>query len=224
MRSVSRVAAVRNSYLPSWVWAALIGAAFAAAGRPAAGLVVCPGDCDGDGQVTVTEIVAAVDAALAAAPPACGTLDTDGDGVIQVPDLVAIVGMAMGGCPPPVDAVIKNAEAFGLTVRIDGEVAPGVSVTLSDALAAPRDGGIEEHPATDVYYRGVTDAAGRIDATVAIRAGIDALDVVVSAPDAVGPYTVEALRGFWGPFAPAARVTVVRGFTSDLAIDLRGVR
>jgi len=212
-----------NFLIPTWAWAVLLGAACVlGSGRQATAAVLCSGDCDGDGQVTVTEVVAAVNAAMGTAPAACGTLDTDGDGQVQVGDLVAIVRMALDGCPAPFDYSATTTESLALTVTLDGQPAANVSVTLTDALVAPRDGQtIEELITGNVYYQGMTDAAGRLTATVKIPTRFDAVDVIVNTPDAVGPYTVESLRALWGPFAPAARVTVVRGFLGEVTVDLR---
>lgn len=194
----------------------------AAMPRPAAGAPPpCAGDCDGDGQITVTEIVAAVNAATGG-PLVCASADVDGDGAVQVGDLVALVRMAFDGCPAPFDYAATTIEALGVTVTLDGQPARNVSVTLVDALVEPTaEQTIEELTTGNVYYQGMTDAAGRVTAMVKIPTRFDAVDVIVSMPDAVGPYTVEALRTLWGPFAPAARVTVVRGFLADVNVGLR---
>jgi hypothetical protein len=62
--------------------------------------VLCAGDCDGSGGVTITEVVTLVDIALDAAVPAsCGAGDADHDGRITVNDIVAAVHVALMGCP-----------------------------------------------------------------------------------------------------------------------------
>lgn len=191
-------------------------------GAMGSSLVACAGDCDGDGQVTVPEIVAVVNAALGQGPMPCGTVDTDGDGIVQVPDLIAIVNLALHGCPAPFDYAATTTEPFRLLVRVDGDPAPNVRVLLTDAMGLPPDGvAVEEVTSANVYFQGVTDAEGRVEAPVKIPTRFDAVDLVLTAPDTTGPYTVEGLRELWGPFAPAARVTVVRGFLDDVVIDLR---
>lgn len=60
----------------------------------------CPGDCDGDGQVTVDEIVTAVNIALGTAPlTQCPAADDNGDGNVTVDELVRAVSAALNGCP-----------------------------------------------------------------------------------------------------------------------------
>ncbi|MCX8073231.1 MAG: hypothetical protein N3C12_12390 [Candidatus Binatia bacterium] len=59
----------------------------------------CAGDCGGDGEVTVDEIVRLVNIALgAAAVDQCTAGDTNGDGEITIDEIVAAVNKALGGC------------------------------------------------------------------------------------------------------------------------------
>ncbi len=62
--------------------------------------VVCGGDCDGDGEVTVTELVTAVNIALESSPVAvCVPVDVNADGTVAVNEVVAAVNNALSGCP-----------------------------------------------------------------------------------------------------------------------------
>lgn len=56
----------------------------------------CVGDCDGDGRVTIAELVRGVNGALGGA--GCDAFDRDGDGIISISDLVAAVNSALYGC------------------------------------------------------------------------------------------------------------------------------
>jgi subtilase family serine protease len=59
----------------------------------------CAGDCNGDGAVTVDEIVTAVDIALGARPiSACEAVDAAGDGSVTVDELLQAVNRALNGC------------------------------------------------------------------------------------------------------------------------------
>jgi hypothetical protein len=61
----------------------------------------CAGDCDGDGQVAVNELVTGVGIALGGQPlAACPSVDGDGDGTAGIAELVAAVNGALLGCPP----------------------------------------------------------------------------------------------------------------------------
>ena len=59
----------------------------------------CPGDCDGDGQVTVEEVVRCVRTATGAPGRPCPGLDASGDGLATVDEVVGAVRRALDGCP-----------------------------------------------------------------------------------------------------------------------------
>ena len=62
----------------------------------------CPGDCDGDGQVSINELVRGVRIALGQADLSeCGTFDSNADGRVTVAELVSAVRAALGVCAPP---------------------------------------------------------------------------------------------------------------------------
>lgn len=61
--------------------------------------VGCLGDCNGDRQVTVDELVTAVELAQGRPPDhACPLADGDGDGVVQLRELVGSVQSSLAGC------------------------------------------------------------------------------------------------------------------------------
>lgn len=65
----------------------------------AAGGGSCPGDCNGDGQVLVNELVSGVGILLGFADlTACPSTDSDGNGVVSVNELVGAVRSALSGC------------------------------------------------------------------------------------------------------------------------------
>jgi hypothetical protein len=67
----------------------------------AEGAVSCPGDCDGDNQVTVDELVRGVALALGDdSVAACGAFDRDRDHAIAIDELEAAVLASLSGCPP----------------------------------------------------------------------------------------------------------------------------
>ena len=54
------------------------------------------GDCDGDGAVTVDELVRAVAIALESQPlSSCPAADRDGDGVVRIDEVIAAIGAAL---------------------------------------------------------------------------------------------------------------------------------
>lgn len=59
----------------------------------------CRGDCNGDGQVVVAELITSVNIALgAAAIRACHSVDANGDGRVSVNELIAAVNSVLDGC------------------------------------------------------------------------------------------------------------------------------
>src|SRR5262245_19639567 len=58
----------------------------------------CCGDCSGDGNVTINDLITAVNNALngCAAEPCCG--DCSGDGEVTINDLITAVNNALHGC------------------------------------------------------------------------------------------------------------------------------
>ena len=59
----------------------------------------CPGDCNGDGEVLVNELIAGVGILLGSGDLAgCASIDGDGNGVVAVNELVAGVRSALDGC------------------------------------------------------------------------------------------------------------------------------
>ncbi len=60
----------------------------------------CGGDCGGDGEVTVDEIIVMVNIALEATPvSACLAGDTNSDGTVTVDEIIGAVNNALNGCP-----------------------------------------------------------------------------------------------------------------------------
>ena len=59
----------------------------------------CTGDCNGDGSVTVNEIVALVRILLNKVPVStCGSGDANADGQVTVNEIVLAVNSLLGGC------------------------------------------------------------------------------------------------------------------------------
>ena len=66
----------------------------------AEGMALCIGDCNGNGEVTVDEIIKAVNIALGTTPvDTCSTSDANGDGTVTINEIIADVNSALGGCP-----------------------------------------------------------------------------------------------------------------------------
>ena len=67
---------------------------------PTPGATACVGDCTGDGEVTVNELIKMVNISLELLPvPECPAGDANSDGVITVNEIVAAVNNSLGSCP-----------------------------------------------------------------------------------------------------------------------------
>ncbi len=60
----------------------------------------CSGDCNGDGRVSINEIITCVNIALGADQlSACAACDANGDGTIEINEIIQAVNNALNGCP-----------------------------------------------------------------------------------------------------------------------------
>ncbi len=112
-------------------WAVVAVLALTATCAPA-GARFCGGDSDGDGRVSVAELVTGVGVALGLRPveDASG-FDLDVDGAVSVSELVTAVRSSLEGCPKWV-IDIGRAEGFpGSTVRIGTTMDPVWSAQFS---------------------------------------------------------------------------------------------
>ncbi len=63
--------------------------------------VGCTGDCEGDGAVTINDLIRAVSIALGASPmDRCTAADADGDGRVSIGELIGAVRSTLDGCSP----------------------------------------------------------------------------------------------------------------------------
>jgi YVTN family beta-propeller protein len=59
----------------------------------------CAGDCDGDGEVSISELIRGVNIALGNDPVSnCPAFDTSGDGEVAISEIIAAVNAALSGC------------------------------------------------------------------------------------------------------------------------------
>lgn len=59
----------------------------------------CVGDCNGDGSVTIDELLSMVNSALGSASSTCATGDANGDGQITIDEILMAVNAALSECP-----------------------------------------------------------------------------------------------------------------------------
>ncbi|MBI3783841.1 MAG: hypothetical protein HY270_10605 [Deltaproteobacteria bacterium] len=62
-------------------------------------LAACVGDCDGDGTVTIDEIIRGVDIVLGSQPlSSCSNFDSDRNGTVSIDELIQAINAALGYC------------------------------------------------------------------------------------------------------------------------------
>jgi len=174
----------------------------------------CAGDCDGDGAVTVDELIHAVDIVLGTASiDGCLAADANQDGRVAVDEVVQAVGNAQVGCggslsdldiPDDFDYGTSRQVAVELTVCTpNGHPFPGVGLLI---LPPPTD----SSTSAEILWQGSTDATGRYRETIQVPARFAALRVVISAigivNDAVVPISSGYVVSTFGCPATGARV------------------
>jgi predicted acyl esterase len=110
-------------------------------GGPLQARATCVGDCDGNGTVTVDELVVMVNIALGTAPVAsCANGDANADGAITIDEIIAAVDSAQNGCPSvgtptptPTNTPVPTFAAHGSVGQIYvTDAAPGAVLQLLD--------------------------------------------------------------------------------------------
>jgi hypothetical protein len=111
---------------------------------------------------------------------------------------------------------------FSVWVRTPaGQPLPMARISVVGALTPPQAGQpIEDVTSFDAFFDGFSDEMGRVSSTLLLPVSVEQVDVVVVLMDYTGEYTHEQFRAFWGPFAPAARVTVSVNDLKNLALVL----
>lgn len=108
-------------------------------------------------------------------------------------------------------------------VTDEGAPVAGATVQVTTVMPATLDGlGLEELLALFAapYLQAPSGPDGSVGALLAIAYDVGKVDVVVHAAGLVGPYTNEALRTQWGPFAPSSRQTFALHELDGLVIVL----
>jgi hypothetical protein len=115
--------------------AALLAAALCTS-QPA--LATCPGDLNGDGHVTIDEVITVVQSALLGCPPLPASCpgDLNGDHRVTIDEIISVVNAALLGCPPtstPTHSPLPTATATAsLSPSASPTDTPTALVTASD--------------------------------------------------------------------------------------------
>lgn len=120
-----------------------------------AAAIACSGDCNGDREVTVDEIVSLVSIALGTRDAAtCVAGDTSGDGEITVDELQAAINAALDGCPT--DTFEPSIDLGSASTAAGGQVTIAATLVRSEGLVAATS--------NDIFYDRTLVQVGRIGA------------------------------------------------------------
>lgn len=101
---------------------------------PMPAVAACAGDCSGDGNVTVDELIVGVGIALGSTPiDLCKPVDADSDGQVTIDEIVGAVDAALGNCSPPPPRLIALSRG-GRIASLD--LAPPWTVRKTGDLGA----------------------------------------------------------------------------------------
>lgn len=124
----------------------------------------CAGDCSGDGQVAINELVTCVAFALAGAEPAaCTACDANGDDAVAIADLIAGVNAALNGCE-----TVDLPDLVPLSVRLSSDTPACINDTSEIRLRLEicvANEGTAAAPASSVELLG--EEVGRVDGIAA---------------------------------------------------------
>jgi len=118
-------------------WIVLAAAIGVATGAPVARATGVPGDCNGDGLVTVDELIIGVNIALGGQPLSnCPSFDVDSNGEVTVDELIVAVNVALTDVTPtPTPTPTPPPEQFAFVVVTDFQTGSFGTVTLDDQHA-----------------------------------------------------------------------------------------
>ena len=127
---MQRLRVSRAARAQGWRRAALALLLAAIVGQPAAAQA-CAGDCDGNGSVSINELITGVTIALGQATvSACPVFDADGDGTVSISELVAAVNGALDGCSGATTTITGSCTAPGAGPRGLKPCAAGTPITV----------------------------------------------------------------------------------------------
>jgi hypothetical protein len=118
----------------------------------------CVGDCNGDGMVSINEVLTGVNIALGMAPlSSCPSFDTDHNGMLDIQELLAAVLSAVDGCHTPEPTQTAAAE-------------PTPTATPAEFVAQPSDFECLTDWTHIRHFR-ITNKLGHLDEALAVAHG-----------------------------------------------------
>lgn len=161
----------------------MLAAGFAAVLAQPATLAACAGDCDGDGEVTVDELILAVNIALGSASvDRCTPADLHGDGEVSIDEIVTAVNSALARCPPPVPRLVvlsREGAVASLDIAAPWTVRASADLRATVGSARCRNGRcLVVHPAADLIS--IIDAEDlSLRGSIVLEHGADPRDIAL---------------------------------------------
>jgi hypothetical protein len=125
---------LRDRFGRPTMWVALLALSFLLAPGAEA---QCIGDCNGDGQVTVDELIRGTNIALGNAPlENCPSFDRNMDGQVTVDEILAAVDAALEGCDAPPSATSTLTPTATVTATHTLPPLPTATFTATPTLTA----------------------------------------------------------------------------------------
>jgi hypothetical protein len=123
------------SRIPQALAVAALSAVALLAVHPAA---ACVGDCNGDGEISIAELITGVRIGVGAAPiEACVAFDANGDHAVGIDELVRAVTAGLHGCPAtPTSAITATPSATATDTATATPTAAAASATPSPTVPA----------------------------------------------------------------------------------------
>lgn len=134
----------RPSITPPWarglcLFASALAIGCAAALLLAAPALACTGDCDGDGEVTISELMRGVNIVLGTQEmSSCPEFDSGGDAAVTIEEIIGGVKAALDGCPEPIITTIAGSGIAGLNA--DGQTPLATQFYLPQDVTLGPDG------------------------------------------------------------------------------------
>jgi len=150
---------------------------------PVAAGALCVGDCNGDLQVTVDELVLGINIALGETDvDQCTAIDASGDRQVTVDEIVAAVTAALDGCPavePRLIVLSRRGQIASLDVAAPWTPRASGDLGAPIASARCRDGRcLVVHPSTDsISVVGASDLM--TEDPITLEKGSDPRDVAI---------------------------------------------
>lgn len=180
------------------MWAGAAATALLLSGTAAA--AACAGDCSGDGEVTVNEVIAGVNIALGSAGVgSCGAMDGNGDGQVTIDELVSAINGALGGCAattPEAATPTPTATPIPATPTPCGSADGTADVTATSAAPGSGQGPLQTSCVTVENAGGTRTELTRVSA----RGTVNGVEFLLQVYFVTATGAIDTVSYGWSPY------------------------